>query len=241
MNNQFSQNTNMELWMKRSKVHPSWSIAITLKREARASKLRKKKPWEAAYPWTITSVGESSLLWNVTVLINRGSLLDERNHLTLESGGPEPILTCSWTYGVLPKKEKENIRVTDIGRFKTAETSESYIYPWSEEKNGVSSSIRKNRVSELRTWQEKEGVFQHWWCDRRKWGSNVRRKARNLGRLLKQQQRIRGCFCRCLLPFLFGYYESRTMMWNGGGKKLQKDTRNRLRIHIYEIMISHVA
>jgi hypothetical protein len=87
-------------------THPSWSTAMILKREARVSKLRKKKPCEAAYPWTITSVGASGLLSKVTVLRNRGSSLDERNHLTFDPGGPEPILTRSWTYPVLPNKNK---------------------------------------------------------------------------------------------------------------------------------------
>ena len=82
-------------------AYPSWSIAMTLNRLARASKLRKKKPWEAPYPWTMTRVGDPSLASKETVLMYLDSLLEDLNHLTLEPGGPEPMLTCSCTYRVL--------------------------------------------------------------------------------------------------------------------------------------------
>lgn len=95
------------------KTHPSWSIAITLKCLARKSKFLKKKPWEAPYPCTITSVGESSLLSKVTVLMNLGSLLVERNHLTLDPGGPDPMLTFSWVCGVLIFSETD-IRIQNF-------------------------------------------------------------------------------------------------------------------------------
>lgn len=93
-------------------THPSWSIAITLKCFARASKFRKKKPWEAPYPWTITRVGEPSLLSKVTVLINLGSLLNDRNHLTFVPGGPDPMLTCSWVKRVLILDKRHKIKVS---------------------------------------------------------------------------------------------------------------------------------
>jgi hypothetical protein len=49
------------------------------------------------------------LLSNVTVFMNLGSSLDDLNHLTLDPGGAEPMLTRSWTYPVLEKEKGEFI------------------------------------------------------------------------------------------------------------------------------------
>ena len=92
-------NSNLFIGFHRS--YPSWSIAITRKRLARASKFRKNNPSEAPNPWIMTMVGAFSLLSNVTVFMNLGSSLDDPNHLTFDPGGAEPMLTCSWTYPVL--------------------------------------------------------------------------------------------------------------------------------------------
>jgi hypothetical protein len=57
----------------------------------------------------MTKVGAFSLLSNVTVFMNLGSSLDDLNHLTLDPGGAEPMLTRSWTYPVLEKEKGEFI------------------------------------------------------------------------------------------------------------------------------------
>lgn len=149
---------------------------MTLKRLARASKFRKKKPWEAAYPWTITSVGESSLLSKVTVLMNRGSLLAERNHLTLDPGGPEPILTCSWTWGVLElpaiHHQHQNIESKQLQKNSSLCEALGFDFDHKIEFNWVpyiKMSIKKR--GEI-TWQERGGVSRRQWCDRWKWESN---------------------------------------------------------------------
>lgn len=85
---------------KRDWTHPIWSRAMTLNFFASASKLRKKNPCDAPYPCTKTIVGAFGFP-KVTVLIYRASLLVDLNHLTFEPGGPDPMFTCSCTYGVL--------------------------------------------------------------------------------------------------------------------------------------------